>query len=163
VSVPTRVTTCPDPARWIAQLDRHSAPDGDCIVWTGHRNDCGYGRTEFRHDGTRIRTGAHRAAWLARVGDIPAGLEVDHLCKNRLCLRIDHLELVSHPENIRRSGPPSTWDRCKAGHPFDEANTARREGGKRRCRICQAKWEARSRERRRARAARSRLAVPPQA
>jgi hypothetical protein len=156
VSVPTRVTTCPDPARWIAQLDRHSAPEGDCIVWTGHRNTCGYGRTEFQHDGRRIRTNAHRAAWLARVGDIPEHLEIDHLCRNRLCLRIDHLELVTHSENGRRRAPRPLRDRCKYGHRYTEGSTYITPERKRRCRACQARHDAQYR--RKVKAARQRRA-----
>lgn len=35
-------------------------------------------------------------------GKAPRGLELDHLCRNRRCINPDHLELVTHTENMRR-------------------------------------------------------------
>lgn len=35
-------------------------------------------------------------------GPIPEGLEIDHLCFNGLCVNPEHLEDVTHQENMRR-------------------------------------------------------------
>jgi hypothetical protein len=35
-------------------------------------------------------------------GSIPENLELDHLCRNPACVRPDHLEPVTHLENLRR-------------------------------------------------------------
>lgn len=29
-------------------------------------------------------------------------MELDHLCRNRICVNPDHLELVTHAQNLRR-------------------------------------------------------------
>ena len=39
---------------------------------------------------------------LLAVGPIPDGREIDHLCRNHRCVNPDHLEPVTHLENMRR-------------------------------------------------------------
>ncbi len=50
-------------------------------------------------------TYAHRIAYVDAYGAIPAGLEIDHLCRNKACRQPLHLEAVTHAENIRRAHP----------------------------------------------------------
>jgi hypothetical protein len=45
---------------------------------------------------------AHRITYEALVGPIPQNLELDHLCENKLCVNPDHLEAVTHQENVIR-------------------------------------------------------------
>jgi len=45
---------------------------------------------------------AARYFYLKYKGNIPKGYEIDHLCFNGRCVNPDHLEAVSHTENIRR-------------------------------------------------------------
>lgn len=71
---------------------------GDCWEWTRGRDGNGYGRA--RADGKMVYV--HRQVWTELVGPIPAGLELDHLCRNPACCNPDHLEPVTHRENIRR-------------------------------------------------------------
>lgn len=78
------------------------APCG-CWEWQGAKRANGYGSFAVkRADGRWTYTTAHRAAYLDQVGPIPEGWEVDHLCKNRGCVRPDHLEAVTIQENRRR-------------------------------------------------------------
>lgn len=69
-----------------------------CWLWLGSKNNDGYGR--FRSGG-RIMF-AHRWAWEAYCGNIPDGMEIGHVCRNRGCVRPDHLEPVTHRENVLR-------------------------------------------------------------
>lgn len=66
-----------------------------CILAKGAKDRDGYGRSG--------NTAAHRVAWEEAKGrKIPEGMEIDHTCENRACINVDHLELVSHAENMRR-------------------------------------------------------------
>ena len=73
--------------------------DTGCHVWTAAKDKDGYG--QFR-DGDRIRQ-AHVWSWEQANGNpLPEGFEVDHVCRNRACVNAEHLELVTHGENMRR-------------------------------------------------------------
>lgn len=74
--------------------------NGDCWEWQMARNSSGYGSYMVE---TRTAMLAHRYAYEQMVGPIPEGLEIDHLCRNRGCVRPDHLEPVTHSENMRRA------------------------------------------------------------
>jgi hypothetical protein len=72
-------------------------PNGCWYRYSRARNT---GYTSLEVDGRKV--GAHRFAYAAFVGDIPAGLEVDHLCRDRGCVNPEHLELVTRQENLAR-------------------------------------------------------------
>ena len=78
------------------------AGSNGCILWTGAIDRSGYGKFPITIDGTRRMTGAHRAAWMAHRGDIQGDLVVDHLCRVRSCVNVDHMELVSNRVNTLR-------------------------------------------------------------
>jgi hypothetical protein len=91
-------------------------PDG-CWRWTGSFDKDGYGRFQV---GPRAKL-AHRVM-LAAVGrDVPDGMEVDHLCRNRSCVNPDHLEPVTHIENCVRAY--HARKACKNGHELTPENT----------------------------------------
>lgn len=70
-----------------------------CWPWTGRRDPAGYGTLCINH--TTVY--AHRVAYRLITGMTPPShLEIDHLCRNRACVRPDHLEAVSHEENVYR-------------------------------------------------------------
>lgn len=50
---------------------------------------------------------AHQFYYAKFIGEVPSGMELDHLCKVRSCVNPYHLEVVTHIENIRRSSNPS--------------------------------------------------------
>lgn len=108
-----------------------SGHDTPCWVWMGALNAAGYGWVN--RDGKPDR--AHRIAYLELVGPIPVGLELDHLCRVRSCWNPDHLEPVTHAENMRR-GCRATVTHCPQNHPYDEANTYISSRGSRICRKC---------------------------
>lgn len=109
---------------------------GDCWEWTAYKMPNGYGR--FGLDGKMPL--AHRVAYELEVGEIPVGLQIDHLCRNRGCVRPDHLEPVTQAENIRRGEGAGVQNarktHCPQGHEYDEANTYNTSGGHRLCRAC---------------------------
>lgn len=69
-----------------------------CELWDGTLDSEGYGRLKIR-DSRDQR--AHRAAWESAFGPIPQGLQVLHHCDNRQCVRLDHLYLGTHRQNMR--------------------------------------------------------------
>ncbi len=109
---------------------------GECWEWTAAKDRYGYGK--FWIDGKRKK--AHRVAYELEVGEIPQGLELDHLCRNTACVRPDHLEAVTHKQNTLRgeglSAQNARKTHCDSGHPFDDANTYVRRYGGRDCRTC---------------------------
>lgn len=58
-----------------------------------------------RENGRTLRKGtaAHKFAYETLVGPVPQGLEIDHLCENKLCVNPEHLEAVTHQENVIRT------------------------------------------------------------
>lgn len=111
---------------------------GDCWLWTRWCSDRGYGYYSIAGEGNHA---PHRYAYEALVGPVPTGLELDHLCRNPRCCNPDHLEPVTHAENLRRSPiAPATRNArkttCVNGHPFDTLNTYVTPTGARRYRAC---------------------------
>ena len=107
-----------------------------CWSWTGSTNSSGYG--QFRHKGVKIN--AHRFSFELLRGEIPAGLELDHLCRNRRCVNPDHLEPVTSFVNKMRGRSFSALNaaktHCSRGHAFTPTNTRKRPSGWRECRAC---------------------------
>ena len=68
---------------------------GDCLIWTGGKNDMGYGRIWVKP----TEMYAHRYAWVKANGPIPEGAEIDHICHIPLCCNPDHLRLADRSEN----------------------------------------------------------------
>ena len=126
--------TRPPVERFLAKFE---IAESGCWIWTAGRNSDGYGTF---NDGVRRGVGAHRFAYLHYVGPIPEGLELDHLCRVRSCVNPDHLEAVTHAENIRRGESPSALcalrRHCVNGHEFSPENTYTSKRGGRECRIC---------------------------
>jgi hypothetical protein len=134
-------------ARYWSRVDR----SGDCWLWTHTTNRNGYGVTAHKVEGSWRQVLAHRASYELAYGPVPTGLELDHLCRTTRCVRPDHLEAVTHAENVRR-GVKASATHCKSGHEFDP--TWPLMNGRRRCRVCLRAYEReRSRMRRAAHAA----------
>lgn len=99
-------------------------------------NDKGYAL--FHVD--RIPVEGHRWCYLFLIGEVPAGLTLDHLCRVRRCVNPWHLDVVPHRINILRGVGPAAVNakrtQCVDGHPFTRENTYVTPDGRRQCRIC---------------------------
>lgn len=132
------------PRRFLAHVNKDgplpdSRPDlGPCWLWTGAIQSEGYGM--IRIDDRAVY--AHRLSVEISRGDVPIGMDVDHLCRNRGCVNPDHLEAVSHATNIRRGARSALAPNCPQGHAFDAANTYINAKGHRQCRACWKRWRS---------------------
>lgn len=112
---------------------------GQCWLWTAATGPFGHG--SFRVGGRKsARQMSHRYAYEMVIGPIPEGLVLDHLCRIHSCVNPYHLDACTQRVNLLRA--PESFQainanktHCKRGHPFDEANTIIRPGG-RGCRQC---------------------------
>lgn len=90
-----RVVLSPvEAARFAAKIDY----SGPCWIWTGAVNSRGYGCLIVQGKAWL----AHRLVHEVILGPIPAGHQVDHLCRRRMCVNPLHLEAVTGRENNRR-------------------------------------------------------------
>ena len=127
--------------------DKFTVGDG-CWEWTAGKYPEGYG--SFWLNG-RTRQ-AHRVLYELMIGSIPVGLHLDHLCRNRSCVRPAHLEPVTPRENLRRG--PRAFGRfhlekshCPQGHPYDGPNLRITADGWRSCRACKKEYDRKRRSR----------------
>lgn len=77
--------------RFWAKVDKTEA----CWLWTAAKDANGYGR--FGIAGRNCQ--AHRVAWEAERGPVPTGRQIDHRCRNKACVRVSHMQLVSQQKN----------------------------------------------------------------
>ena len=117
----------------------------ECWIWTGDTDTGGYGRLYVSRDRTSVA--AHRYAYELLIGPIPAGLQLDHLCRVRACVNPAHLEPVTLKENLNRgegkSHRAARTDTCQSGrHKFSEVGVYVDARGYRRCRACSLEQRA---------------------
>lgn len=105
--------------------------DGECWVWQLAKDWDGYGLFKIYP----IQRRAHRWAYEEFVGNIPNGLQIDHLCCNPACVNPDHLDVVTVRENAHRAWRANK-KRCVHGHPLFGDNLYIAPNGTRACKKC---------------------------
>lgn len=111
---------------------RKVVPGPDCcMVWTGAQTRGGYGHVKAV--GRMLRV--HRVAYELRVGQIPDGLQLDHLCRNRLCVNPVHLEPVTNKVNALR-GESFSAHNARQTHCIRGHDLSTHPNGVRYCKIC---------------------------
>lgn len=118
-------------------LEKINVVESGCWEWTFQLYD-GYGKIKIK----RSNSQAHRFIYEYYHGEIDSKLVIHHLCRNRKCVNVLHLQLVTNVENIKRgltgkiNHHNSKKTHCSKGHPFSDENTHHTKNGWRRCKIC---------------------------
>lgn len=123
---------------------------GQCWLWLGWDNGKGYGKFDFGNK----KIYAHRFSYQISIGEIPQGLVLDHLCRNRICVNPNHLEPKTNKQNLLATGSKIRNNgklqrektHCLMGHEFNEENTYLTKTKQRHCRKCRAARERKRRE-----------------
>lgn len=109
------------------RMDAGSRFETPCFVYLGGMNGSAYGQLPKPLHGTRL---AHIAVWRENFRPLVPELQIDHRCRVRICIRVEHLEAVTPAENIRRR----VWMRASrksqavhTGRRYLPVRTARRD------------------------------------
>lgn len=114
-----------------------------CWLWKGATTGRVHAYGVIWNDGKNRLV--HRIMYSLYKNNIDDGKEIDHLCKNKLCVNPDHLESVSHQENMLRADPGQRWRQkthCPKGHEYTPTNT-RITHGSRSCKACESIYNKR--------------------
>jgi hypothetical protein len=110
-------------------MSRPGWNDYPCLEWPGPRNADGYGILNTTVNGKKRSYRQHRIVYEAVFGQIPEGLVLDHLCRNRGCSQPWHLEPVTRGENVKRGissqvqkARHAARTHCKNGHLLSDEN-----------------------------------------
>lgn len=112
VQATTPVESFVDPLELLTMIGEECVRAGECLEYRpGGKKTNDYpmvivGRRVAigkRAQGRAVLACAFNAVWELSVGPIPDGMVLDHLCENKLCVNINHLEPVTSSENTRRN------------------------------------------------------------
>lgn len=95
-------------------------PNSGCWLWVAarsHRKYYGAIRPEAGLSGF-----AHKYAYQLCIGDVPAELELDHICNVSLCVNPNHLRAITHLENLAKK-QYKLVSHCKRGHVRSPSTT----------------------------------------
>ena len=87
-------------------------PNSGCWIWLGSVGRNGYAKLNTRGKTTSV---VHKLLFERQFGLVPNGYELDHTCRVRCCVNPNHLEIVTHKQNMERSAPAQKTH-CKYGH-----------------------------------------------
>lgn len=130
-------THSPPIDRILSKTKKH----GSCLLYTGSLDHKGYGRISINYRAWKV----HRWMYEHFKGTVPFHLVVDHLCNNRSCINLKHLEVKTQRENILRGTSFAAKNAkkvyCDYGHKFPNTST---KGKPRRCSPCSKLFNTRA-------------------
>lgn len=120
-------------------------PETGCYLYTGSKNNDGYGQIQFEHMTMRThKIGIYLQLNLDPM--LPYGPQVNHKCSNKHCWNPEHVYIGDQQENhsdamrarTHTSIQSKSKTHCPNGHEYTEDNTHIDKRGCRRCRKCNA-------------------------
>lgn len=125
-------------------------PNSGCWLWIGSVDGKGYGQISTERGRSPAR--AHRIVYEGTKGLIPSDLDLDHKCRNIVCVNPDHLEPVTRAVNLARGiggqrckERAAAKTRCIHGHELLAENIYSYRG-QRHCRACRNAAQLRMKE-----------------
>lgn len=82
--------------RALVLFERNTAKENDCELYI-RLDQLGYGNFRYKNKSWK----AHRLKWELINGPIPKGMHVIHSCDIRNCVKISHLRIGTHTDNMR--------------------------------------------------------------
>jgi len=76
--------------------------DAGCFIWAGPTSGSvgrGKGYPRMKLDGQTVAV--HRVMFVCTYGYVPGKKQIDHKCRNRLCVNPIHLQMVTHKQNCK--------------------------------------------------------------
>lgn len=115
-----------------------------CWLWMGAVQSRGYGNYRGKL--------AHRVSYQKYKGEIPKGMTIDHICRDRLCVNPEHLRVMTQKDNNLCGESPVAVNKrkthCSNGHELNSDNVKicrRKDGIRRKCMKCEAEYKRRRR------------------
>lgn len=111
-----------------------------CWEWQGYAYP---GHNYGYFNNKRVKYYCHIEMYKLYISENIEGLDIDHLCRNTLCCNPNHLEAVSHRENVLRGKQGILKTHCANGHEFNTVTTGYQGNYKnnRYCKVCHANRE----------------------
>lgn len=105
-----------------AKFARLTKWDRDCLIWTGPTDRLGYGILAI--GGKRYP--AHRWAYQQTHGEVPQGLDIDHICQNPPCCNVRHLRVATKKQNAENRNRANRNNKSSGslGVGYDKVNSA---------------------------------------
>lgn len=123
-------------SKHLVRIGARTKTVGECKVWQGPLGHPRYPSISIRNRKTYV----HRFIYSQLVEEIPSGHDVDHICHNPRCVNPDHLQAITHRENLLRGATSAARNaartHCPRGHEYAGANLIRMPNGARACRTC---------------------------
>lgn len=73
-----------------------------CWIWLGPHSGNGRGGGYPRMCLNGQTVAVHKVMFVNEYGYVPSKKQIDHTCRNRLCVNPSHLEMVTHKQNQKR-------------------------------------------------------------
>lgn len=105
-----------------AKLQRLTEWRDGCLVWTGPTGRDGYGILATGNKRYQV----HRWAYQQAHGQVPANLDIDHICQNPACCNIKHLRTATKKQNAENRNRPNRNNKSSGilGVGYDKVNNA---------------------------------------